>query len=306
MKLNCLLLLSAARATVAQTLQDILTAQSATLSTLNAWLATQSLVFQILSNAQGVTLLAPSNNAFSKIYSTPLYGQLAADPNLLTAFLSYHVLDGVYSASDFADPQSAFVPTFLNMEGYTNVSGGQVIESRSQNGTVTLISGNRARSNFETYVRLPTEPCSPHIPACPLFYSDPEEKMLTEKTLPGLQLHRRYPAHHRHGADHPGKPDGHAPREQPNGGCRRDPSRGGRGAAQPGLGLDRLRAQQRGLQRHRQPGQQHDARGADHRAELPRHPGQGAIQSAPDPGERADGRGRECEPAGREGRAVCQ
>ncbi|KAK4032119.1 FAS1 domain-containing protein [Parachaetomium inaequale] len=146
-----LLLFTGAAATLAQSLQDVLTAQSAVLSTLNAWLASQSLVFQILTNVQGVTLLAPSNNALSQLYSTPLATQLASDPNLLTAFLSYHVLDGVYMMSDFTNAPVASMPTFLNMAGYSNVSGGQVVESRAQNGAVTFLTGNNAQSNVQTY-----------------------------------------------------------------------------------------------------------------------------------------------------------
>jgi uncharacterized surface protein with fasciclin (FAS1) repeats len=154
MRLSPLLLLSGAGATFAQTLLDILTAQSATLSTLTAWLTSQQLIYDIFSNAQGVTLLAPSNNAITLMSNTPLYGQLAADPNLLTAFLSYHVLDGVYFVSDFANTPGVSVPTFMNMETFSNVSGGQVIESRSQNGAVTFVSGNGVQSNVQTNVRL--------------------------------------------------------------------------------------------------------------------------------------------------------
>ncbi|KAK4150842.1 FAS1 domain-containing protein [Chaetomidium leptoderma] len=151
MRLSRLLVLSAAGGTLAQSLLDILTAQSATLSTLTAWLTSQQLVYDILSNARGITLLAPSNTALTQLYTTPLVGQLALDPNLLTAFLSYHVLDGVYLASDFVNTPAAAVPTFMNMKAYSNVSGGQVIETRSQNGAVTFYSGNGVQSNFEKY-----------------------------------------------------------------------------------------------------------------------------------------------------------
>jgi uncharacterized surface protein with fasciclin (FAS1) repeats len=163
MRLSLLLLLSGAGATFAQTLLDILTAQSATLSTLTAWLTSEQLIYDIFSNAQGVTLLAPSNNAMTLLYNTPLYGQLAADPNLLTAFLSYHVLDGVYFASDFTNtPGGVSVPTFMNMEAFSNVSGGQVVESKSQNGAVTFVSGNGVQSNVQTNVRLSIPPSFSH------------------------------------------------------------------------------------------------------------------------------------------------
>lgn len=137
-----------------QSLEDVLTAQSATLSTLNAWLTSQQVAFEILSNVQGVTLLAPSNNALNQLYSSPLYGQLASDPNLLVAFLSYHVLDGIYFMSDIGATQLASLPTFMNMNSYSNVSGGQVIEAVTQNNQVTFVTGNGAQANVEPYVSL--------------------------------------------------------------------------------------------------------------------------------------------------------
>jgi len=156
MKWRQLLLFTAVRAVrVAhgQTLEDVLTSQAATLSTLNAWLLSEDLIFQIMSNAQGITLLAPSNNAINQLYTTALATQLASDPNLLTAFLSYHVLNGVYQMSDFTSNRLGSVPTFMNMHGYSNVSGGQTIETLSENGAVTFITGNGAETNVETYVR---------------------------------------------------------------------------------------------------------------------------------------------------------
>lgn len=147
-----LLLLSAAGVAWGQTLQDVLTAQSASLSSLNAWLNSEQLVYEVLNNAQGVTLLAPSNNALNNLYGTSYANQLAEDPNLLTAFLSYHVLNGEYFASDFANTQAVALPTYLNQKSFSNVTGGQKVESRSQNGAVTFISGNGAQSNIETSV----------------------------------------------------------------------------------------------------------------------------------------------------------
>ena len=136
----------------AQTLEDILTAQSATLGSLNAWLASEQVVFDILNSAQGVTLLAPSNNALSQLANTPLYGQLASDPNLLVAFLSYHVLDGVYPIANLSAAPVSAVQTYMNMRAYANVSGGQVIDSVPQNGALTFVTGNGAQSNVQQYV----------------------------------------------------------------------------------------------------------------------------------------------------------
>ncbi|KAL2172951.1 FAS1 domain-containing protein [Thermothelomyces heterothallicus CBS 202.75] len=129
----------------------VLIDQSATLSTLNAWLQSQSLILQILSNAQGVTLLAPSNDALNQMFGTSLSSELASDPNFLTAFLAYHALDGVYFVSNLSNAKSTSIPTFLNMEAYSNVSGGQVVRTLSQNGSVTLITGNNMQSNLRPY-----------------------------------------------------------------------------------------------------------------------------------------------------------
>jgi len=189
MRLNPLLLLSVAGCARAQTLADILAAESAYLSTLNAWLTSQPTVYQILSNAQGVTMLAPSNNALNSLYSTTLATQLAADANMLTAFLSYHVLDGIYSISNLSRAEAVAVPTYMNMAAYSNVTGGQVVLACSPQSDLNLISGNNVQSNVQTYVCL--------VP--PRQASHAVNDILT---VTGLQLHRRHPPHNRHGPHH--------------------------------------------------------------------------------------------------------
>lgn len=161
MRLKFFILLAAAKSSSGQTLADVLQAQSDTLSTLNSWLDSQQLIFTILSSAQGVTLLAPSNNALNQLYNTALVDQLAQDPNLLTAFLSYHVLNGVFSISDFMNTQSLMpLRTFLEIEAFSNVTGGQRIlsSSGSQNGSVSFHSGNGGQANVQPYVRAATLP----------------------------------------------------------------------------------------------------------------------------------------------------
>lgn len=152
MRLKRLLPLCVLRVASGQTLEDILEAESDTLSLVSSWLTSEQVVLSILSNAEGVTLLAPSNSALTQLYSTPLANQLAQDPNLLTAFLSYHVLSGIYFMSDLNAQPSVAVPTFLNIAAYSNVTGGQKIESRSNNGTVSFFSGGGAQSNVVTFV----------------------------------------------------------------------------------------------------------------------------------------------------------
>ncbi|KAH6641266.1 FAS1 domain-containing protein [Chaetomium tenue] len=133
--------LVAATLSFAQSLPEVIAAQSGNLSTLAAWLASEPLVNQILGSARGITLLAPSNNALAQLYGSALATDLAVDPNLLAAFLSYHVLEGVYPLADFANVTAKSAPTFLNLAGYSNVTGGQVVQSRFQNGGVAFLSG---------------------------------------------------------------------------------------------------------------------------------------------------------------------
>lgn len=174
MRFSLLPLALAATLTFAQSLQEVITGQSASLSTLNAWLTSESLVYQILGSAEGITLLAPSNNALAKLYGTPLATDLALDPNLLAAFLSYHVLDGVYPMSDFATTTAMSAPTFLNLPGYSNVTGGQVVQSRPQNGGVAFVSGNNVLSNVQASV------CTTSPPSPPPGRSSEQEKTDTE------------------------------------------------------------------------------------------------------------------------------
>jgi hypothetical protein len=191
-----------------QCLEDVLTAQSANLSALNAWLQSEELVSDILDSANGVTLLALSNDALDKLYGSPLSTQLATDPNLLAAFLSYYVLPGVYCVDDFLDTPDAAAPSFMNMAAYSNVTGGQVVRTRSKDGALTFVTGNNAESNVQAYVCIQT-----------LSTVHSEHAPLTAPS--GLHLRRRHHAHHRLGADNPGQADRHAGRGRADGlrGC---------------------------------------------------------------------------------------
>lgn len=176
MRIRRLLLGCVARAASSQSLADILTSNSATLSTLNAWLSSQQLVYTLLSNAEGVTLLAPSNNALTQLYSSPYSTQLGTDPDLLTAFLSYHVLNGTYDISTLATSQS--IQTLLDLAGFSNVTGGQRVVNRANNGVITLLSGNGAQSNVEGYVRPLPFPRLPSPPFPSHYYPPPSNSFL--------------------------------------------------------------------------------------------------------------------------------
>lgn len=102
-----------------------------------------------LSSASNVTILAPNNDAFTELFAA---GTVQPnDTGLIQAVLSYHVLDGVYRSTDINETPS-FVPTLLTDELYTNVTGGQVVEALSVDGSVFFISGLRENSTATTAV----------------------------------------------------------------------------------------------------------------------------------------------------------
>ncbi|KAK3297100.1 FAS1 domain-containing protein [Chaetomium fimeti] len=139
-------MLAAAAVARAQTLEEVLTAHSDTLSMMLMWLASQEFIFECLSEAKGITLLAPSNTALARLFGTSLPARLASDMNLLTAFVNYHILDGVYHMADFVSARTTSAPTFLSIPAYSNMSEVQVIQERSENGTLTFFTGGGAQS----------------------------------------------------------------------------------------------------------------------------------------------------------------
>ncbi|KAJ4322800.1 hypothetical protein N0V94_002180 [Neodidymelliopsis sp. IMI 364377] len=98
-----------------------------------------------LSSAQNVTILAPSNEAFASVGNETLQA-LTANDGLLTALLQYHVLNGTFLSTAITN-QSTFVPTLLNNELFTNVTGGQVVEAVTSGGNVTFFSGLLSNSS---------------------------------------------------------------------------------------------------------------------------------------------------------------
>ncbi|KAJ4382077.1 hypothetical protein N0V86_002405 [Didymella sp. IMI 355093] len=103
---------------------------------------------QGLSSAQNITILAPSNEAFAAIGNETVQA-LASNTGLLTALLQYHVLNGTYLSSAITN-QSAFVPTLLTNELFTNVTGGQVVEAVTTGDNVTFFSGLLSNSSVST------------------------------------------------------------------------------------------------------------------------------------------------------------
>ena len=155
--LSKLSLLAFASAVLAQTNDTVPTltealGSSAELSSLAGVLAIPGLaeLVQGLSSAQNVTILAPSNAAFEAIGNETVQA-LANNTGLLTALLQYHVLDGTYLSSAITN-QSAFVPSMLTNQLFTNVTGGQVVEAVTTGDNVTFFSGLLANSTVSQAV----------------------------------------------------------------------------------------------------------------------------------------------------------
>ena len=124
-----------------------------------------------LSSTSNFTLVAPSNDAFSKFLATPANKVAAMDPNTLMGVLQYHVLNGVFPASSFTTTQQ-FIPTMLmgsssnttitntTMKSMnatmplTAVTGGQVVGAMIVGSKVMIMSGLKAMSTVQTAVRI--------------------------------------------------------------------------------------------------------------------------------------------------------
>jgi uncharacterized surface protein with fasciclin (FAS1) repeats len=124
-----------------------------------------------LSSTSNFTLVAPSNDAFSKFLAAPANKVAAMDPNTLMGVLQYHVLNGVFPASAFTTTQQ-FIPTMLmgsssnttmtntTMKSMnatmplTAVTGGQVVGAMIVGSKVMIMSGLKAMSTVQTAVRI--------------------------------------------------------------------------------------------------------------------------------------------------------
>ncbi|KAK1996631.1 fasciclin domain-containing protein [Colletotrichum falcatum] len=124
-----------------------LASQNSSLSTLVGLLGTQPGLVQALSQAQNITILAPSNQALEAFIASA--GVAATDAGLVAAILQYHVLNGTYYASNFTE-EPQFIPTLLQNETYTNVTGGQRVQAQTVDGNVTFFSALRENSTVTT------------------------------------------------------------------------------------------------------------------------------------------------------------
>jgi uncharacterized surface protein with fasciclin (FAS1) repeats len=97
------------------------------LSQLRTVLGLNPQLVETLSNARNITILAPSNAAFAKIDNATL-SALAANTDMLTALLQYHVINSTLYGAQVTNT-SMFVPTMLTNTMYSNVSNINLVNS---------------------------------------------------------------------------------------------------------------------------------------------------------------------------------
>lgn len=139
MHFTLLSLAALASAAAAQTLDQTLNSDP-DLATLVALGSKYPDLVTTLESQKNITVLAPTNEAFSEWAATALGKKFATSDDAIQALLSYHVLGAKVPASAFTTTP-AFVPTLLNSPAYTNVTGGQVVEGKLNGTTIEITSG---------------------------------------------------------------------------------------------------------------------------------------------------------------------
>lgn len=139
MHFSLLSLAALASAAAAQTVVEALEANP-DLSTLLALAGNYPTLVSTLESLKDVTLLAPTNDAFTEWASTTSGKLISTSDDAVQALLTYHVLGAKVPASAFTTTP-AFVPTLLNNPAYTNVTGGQVVEGKLNGTTIEITSG---------------------------------------------------------------------------------------------------------------------------------------------------------------------
>lgn len=125
------------------------------LSNLTSFLNLNPALIQALSSAQNITILAPSDEAFAQLINSSAGEALTTDAGLVSALLQYHILNGSYTAAQITN-LSVFVPTLLNNETYSNVTGGQVVEAVKIGNDTVFYSGLLQNTTVTTAVSLVT------------------------------------------------------------------------------------------------------------------------------------------------------
>ena len=117
------------------------------LSTLVSAVKTAGLV-DTLNNAQGITVFAPANAAFTKIPSATL-NQVLADKATLTKILTYHVVSGRLSPDQLAGTHTTLQGGTITVTGSGEsfaVTGG------ASSNTANVVCGNVQTANATVYI----------------------------------------------------------------------------------------------------------------------------------------------------------
>ncbi|KAI9715773.1 MAG: hypothetical protein M1812_005772 [Candelaria pacifica] len=110
------------------------------LSNLTTYVSLFPQLLSQLGSAKNITILAPSNAAFTKLLASPAGNAIKMNnTGLIQAVLSYHVLNGTHPASSISN--ASFVPTMLMDKMFANVTGGQVVEGMKKGNNVVFTSG---------------------------------------------------------------------------------------------------------------------------------------------------------------------
>ncbi|RBQ83381.1 hypothetical protein VDGD_02646 [Verticillium dahliae] len=103
----------------------------------------------MLSTANGITILAPSNQAFDKFMRDhPDQAQMSNNPQAVTALLQYHVVMGMVMSNQLS-AQPVFGQTLLNAP-FANVTGGQRVELSLVDNRAMILSGYKQMSMVTT------------------------------------------------------------------------------------------------------------------------------------------------------------
>ena len=104
-----------------------------------------ALVRALSNSSSGITILAPSNAAFTKFLAVPANKAAAGQSDVVAAVLQYHVLNGTFPASKFTK-EAQFVPTLLTNTSYTQVTGGQVVQVALDGSNAVVTTGLKETS----------------------------------------------------------------------------------------------------------------------------------------------------------------
>lgn len=116
------------------------------LSNLTSYLALLPDLAANLATLSNVTLLAPNNDAFTKLLSAAQSSGLLNNTALINSLFTYHVLNGTYNSSQITStPQ--FLPTLLQASSnFTTLASGAVVEGVKSGNKTVFYSGALANS----------------------------------------------------------------------------------------------------------------------------------------------------------------